>query len=81
MIADQLRTIAARLILCEESKVDGLMTLSLASEVATLESRLAEHEEDLAELAMELNDPLNTIQRIVAKRTTGLPNGPREKPH
>lgn len=66
-LADGLRTIGARLCMREETQIDGRMILAYADAAGRLESETEEREEAVSELAMQLNDPLNTIARIVER--------------
>lgn len=64
MIADQLRTIAARLVLSPESQIDGRMILALAESVAAIESDNAEVHEKAGAVLLALNDLTNGMQEL-----------------
>lgn len=60
-VSDRLRTIAARLCLSDETKLDGRMLLASAEEVARIESDLVTISEQAEEIIASLNDPLNGL--------------------
>lgn len=82
MIADNLRSIAARLCLREDTIGEGRQLLAEAERIAVLESERAELGEQAAELVMALNDPITglqnltlTLQRLQAKESLPVDGG------
>lgn len=65
-LADQLRTIGARLCLREETQLDGRMILAAADQAMAIESELATISEQAEAIIAALNDPINGVAELVA---------------